>query len=141
MTKFLAAAHGNRYATFVKKREATTLLIQIDACFFKVVDGWINPRPWFPGLLYLRSHAAFRAACGYSLSGQTADAYPLLRTCLEFAAYALHMTVNPTLQAVWLRRHDDDDCMRAVKTQFTVASTQHDPCTESKDRRGLSSSL
>jgi hypothetical protein len=43
LSKFLDDAHQNQYATFVKKRDAMTKLVDIDAQFAKVTKGWLSP--------------------------------------------------------------------------------------------------
>src|SRR5258705_6954562 len=48
------------------------------------------------------------------------------RSALEFAAYALHISRNPTLGPVWLNRHDDPESLEAAKNAFShrkVAAT------------------
>jgi hypothetical protein len=81
-------------------------------------ENLVNPPDVFGALLLLRSHSAFRAACRLSMSGQVSDAFPVLRACLEYSLYALHINHQPGLGEVWLRRHDDEATRRAVKQEF-----------------------
>ena len=52
------------------------------------------------------------------MSGQAVDTFPVLRSCLEYALYALHINANPTFAEVWLRRHDNVEALREVKQHF-----------------------
>ncbi len=69
LSKFLHEAHQNQYATFVRKREAMGKLIAIDAEFAKVSKGWLNPPSEIAAMLFLRCHAAYRAAAGLAMAG------------------------------------------------------------------------
>lgn len=53
------------------------------------------------------------------MSGQVPDTFPVLRACLEYALYALHINANPALGEVWVRRHDDAASLRRVRQEFT----------------------
>lgn len=81
---------------------------------------WLDPPHLITPLLFLRSHAAYRVACEHALAGQVAEVFPMLRSSLEYAGYALHIHANPPLAEVWLRRHDDDACTRANKDAFAI---------------------
>lgn len=121
LTKYIETAHRNRLATFVKKSGSMQALIRIDACFVKTAKGWTNPTDLITPMLLLRCHSAFRVACEHAMAGQVAEVFPLVRICLEYAAYALHIKNNPDLADIWLRRHDDEAAMKAVKNKFLIA--------------------
>lgn len=87
-----------------------------------IAKDWINPIKIIEVLLFHRSHAAFRSACEHAVAGQTADVYPLIRACIEYAGYALHMSENKGLDELWLKRHDNGATIKAVKTHFTIAN-------------------
>jgi hypothetical protein len=124
LSDFIEAAHQNRFATFVNKKSAYSRLSELDACFLRIAEGWINPQSVITPHLFLRSHAAYRAACEHALAGQVAELFPGVRACLEHAAYALHLHANPSLEEVWMRRHDDDATMKAVKREFHVSNVR-----------------
>jgi hypothetical protein len=121
LTTFLEKACRNRWATFVNDSDWFRRFIAIDACFLKVLTGWINPSDQLTPFFVLRAHAAFRATVEHAAAGQVAEMFPQSRACLEFAAYGLHIRRNPKLGAIWLARHDDEASMKAAKTEFTVA--------------------
>jgi hypothetical protein len=118
LSKFLDRAHQNQYATFWKKRDARTKLIAIDAQFAKVTKGWLNPKSEIAAMLFIRCHGAYRTACGLAMSGQAAECYVQCRSVLEYAAYAVHINRNPSLEKVWLDRHQGDADMKASKKAF-----------------------
>jgi hypothetical protein len=56
-----------------------------------------------------------------ALSGHEAAVYPLLRTALESACYALVITRKPELAATWSARHDGDAERKASRRAFASA--------------------
>lgn len=125
LSEFLELAHRNRFATFANKNAIFERLQRIDASFMRVAKDWLNPSDITTPHLFLRSHAAFRAACEHAMAGQVAEVFPLLRSCLEFAGYALHIHLNPGFDELWLRRHDDEAAMKAVKNEFTIFNVRN----------------
>jgi hypothetical protein len=69
LSKFLQATHQQQYATFFNKREAVGRLVAIDGLFVRVSTGWLNPESEIEAMLFLRCHAAFRAAAGEAMAG------------------------------------------------------------------------
>jgi len=99
LSSFLDMAYKNVLATFVRKRRGhgVDLLIRIDQSFLRVGENLVNPSDTLGAVLLLRSHSAFRAACSLSMSGQVTEAFPVLRACLEYSLYALHINRQPDL--------------------------------------------
>lgn len=120
LTKFLDQARGNQFATFVHKPVARDL-IGIDACFQRIEQGWINPRPWFTALFMYRAHSAYRAAFGAAMAGQTFEVFPLVRSCLECGAYGLHVGSDSNRAEIWLRRHDDANAKKCMRNEFLIS--------------------
>lgn len=121
LTDLMERAHQNRFATFQNKPEFQRL-IAINDCFHKASDKWTNPTNPVAALLLIRSHAAFFAACEKATSSALADTFPHIRTCLEYAAYALHVEVTPGLTERWLRRHENEAAKTAVIRAFAVGN-------------------
>lgn len=119
-TRFLDLARGNQFATFVNK-PMVPYLIEIDACFQCVEQGWINPRPQFATIFMFRAHAAYRAALGSAMAGQAFEVFPLLRSCLECAAYGLHIGSDDERAEIWLRRHDDAKALKRMRKEFVAS--------------------
>lgn len=124
LTGFFERAHRNRFATFANKKNCAQRLIALDACFVSVAKDWQNPPNLLIPFFFFRCHSAFRAACEHAMSGQVTEAFPQIRTCLEYAGYALYIHKNSGLAETWLKRHDDDDTLKAVKKEFTVANVR-----------------
>lgn len=61
-------------------------------------------------------------------SGQVAEAFPLLRLCIEYALYALYINSNPNMGEIWMCRHDDDAararCRKSFKHESVIASLE-----------------
>ena len=118
LSKFLENAHQNQYATFVNKRDAMAKLSAIDALFAKVTTGWINPENPFLAMLFIRCLGAYRTACGLAMAGQAAECYVQCRSALEYAAYAVHINCDPSLEAIWIDRHRDEASVKASRKVF-----------------------
>ncbi len=121
LSEFVHDAFANALATFVRKKPAFNLLRKIEATFGRIgenLDGAENALAVF---LLHRSHSAFIASCRLAMSGQAAETFPVLRSCLEYGLYALHTTENSDLAVVWLRRHDNDESLRKVRQEFRHA--------------------
>lgn len=120
LTSYLEQSHQNRLATFANKREQVDRLISIDRCFVIISEGWLNPKKIVQPMLFLRSHAAFRSACEHALATQVVETFPLVRTCLEYAAYALFIDNEPNAAEIWLNRHNSAEARQAVVKAFQV---------------------
>jgi hypothetical protein len=118
LTKFLQETHQQQYATFHNKKEAVGRLVALDELFVRVSKNWLNPPSEVEAMLFLRCHAAFRAAAGEAMAGQAVECYRQCRGMLENAAYAVHIRRDPSLATVWLNRHRDEAGMKASKKAF-----------------------
>ena len=121
LTKFLDSVRKNQFATFVNNAE-TRRMIGIDESFWRVLDGWINPRDLTAALLMYRAHSAYRAAASCAFSGQSTELHPLLRLMLEQGGYAILINRKSELAEVWLNRHETDTDRAAVPREFTVGN-------------------
>ena len=123
LVQFLEIAHQNQCGNRARFPEPYSLIERVDNCFVRGAENLIDPKPAITGLFFLRSQYAYKAAAGMSLSGQVAESFPMMRSCLEYAGYALVIKDTPTLQEVFLNRHVDDASKRAQKAQFTIGNT------------------
>jgi hypothetical protein len=121
LTAFIEHANRHRWATFDNKREQYQHLAEIDRCFWAVTEGWEDPPNRVTPMLYYRTLGAYRGACEHAMAGQVAEAFPLLRACLEYSGYALHIQKDPALQEVWLRRHDDHATFGRALSEFKTS--------------------
>jgi hypothetical protein len=114
LTTFWDAARCNQFGTFVNK-PIYRKMAAIDNLFATISKGWLNPDDEIAAMLLLRCHAAFRAAAGLAAAGQVAESFPMNRTVLEYAAYALHLHRNADVRKIWLDRHKDTAGMEASR--------------------------
>lgn len=118
LTQHLQTYGSNQFATFANKGQPMEDLIHIDALFERLLKGAINPRPHYPMLFMLRSHAAYRAGVGAVMAGQLYESQAVLRLCLEHAAYGFYIGADRNRMERWLRRGDSDGNRTAVRKEF-----------------------
>ena len=119
LSGFLEDVRQQQFASFAKNiGNIPTKLIQIDACFARICENISHPKDVLGAILLIRSHSAFRAACSTAMGTQLPETFVLLRSTLEYAAYALHVNANPQLGEIWMRRHDNATAMREMKKAF-----------------------
>lgn len=56
--------------------------------------------------LLLRAHSSFRGASIFCCMTMIPESFPVLRSCIEYSLYALHMHKNPSQIKIWSRRHE-----------------------------------
>ncbi len=123
LSKFIEASFQNVLATFVHKKQAFNLLLEVDGVFKEICGNLDNTNldntedPIVAAFLY-RSRSAFLASCRLAMSGQATETFPQLRSCLEYSLYALHINSDPPLSEIWLRRHESKASLKAVKRNF-----------------------
>lgn len=71
--------------------------------------------------LGLNAFTLWTGAVRMALSGHEAATYPILRTALESACYALVISRRPELAAIWLARHDGEAQRKASRRAFGSA--------------------
>lgn len=52
------------------------------------------------------------------MSGQATETFPMLRSCLEYALYAVHIHGNPSYAEIWERRHESDASLAKARKCF-----------------------
>jgi hypothetical protein len=119
LSDFLEAVRSQQFATFANDLGGFySVLREVDLCFVTITENLTNPKNLLAAVLLVRSHAAYRAACATGMGTQLPETLVLLRSCLEYAAYGLHLNANPPLAETWLKRHDDTAARRAMKKAF-----------------------
>src|SRR5262249_43261329 len=111
-------------------RDVYALLQRMHVTFQRVAE--ITERENNPDLLptrflMARAHAAWLAAVRLALSGQTVEAYPLVRVVVENAWYALHLAKDPnapTRAKIWLCRDDDAAAEKRCATEFSITNVR-----------------
>ncbi|MGA2999900.1 hypothetical protein [Bradyrhizobium sp.] len=114
---FIEECWSNSVALVALNNVVAARLTAIDEIFHSV-HGAFKPKDetqLVPVLLFLRSFSAFRASVMVGLSLPT-DAFPLQRSCLEYAGYAKLVAAQPELAKLWLQR---DDNLAEVRKKFS----------------------
>ena len=126
LSEFLEAVRSQQFATFANDVGGFYSVIrEVDLCFVKITENLTNPKNLLAAVLLVRSHAAYRAACGTAMGTQLPETFVLLRSCLEYAAYGLHLNANSSFGETWLKRHDDAAALRAMKKAFLGVEVEH----------------
>jgi len=119
LSEFIQASFKHILASFVQKKRKFNLLLKVDKVF-RGISGNLDDfeDPFAPNFLH-RSHSSFIASCRLSMSGQVAETFPLLRSCLEYALYALHINENHALSKDWVRRHINEESLKKSRQSFS----------------------
>ena len=70
--------------------------------------------------MFLRSQYAYKTAAGMTLAGQFAELFVMMRSCLEYAGYALLIFADPRLEEVFVNRHVDNAGKKAQRKKFEI---------------------
>ncbi len=139
LTAFIQLATDNIKATFHNKKKAFNVLKDIDSYFLEITDNLLNAPDFLASLFLLRTHSTYRAACRLSLSGQVPETFILLRNCIEYPLYALHINRNPDVSEKWINRHKDEESLKTMRNEFqygrvikTLESIDPEICRTSK---------
>ena len=120
LSEFFDRARRNQHATFANHKAEVTVLEAIDAAFFRIGSNLLNPQDHLTPVFLYRSHSAYRAASASAMAGQTVESFVLLRSCLEFAAYGLHIDKVAGAGKKWFDRHNDAASRKAVNNAFRM---------------------
>jgi len=120
LSLFIENARRNTLATFTNLKPLFGHLRAIDGVFRDIIDNLNNSPDWFAAFFLFRAHCSYLAALRLSLSGQVAESYPILRSCIEASLYGLYMTHKPESRYVWANRHDDEKNKNACRNEFAV---------------------
>ena len=118
---FLELVAANQKANIANFPDPYQLIRRVNICFSKAGKNLINPKPVLAGLMLPRCEYAYKAAAGMALSGQVTEAFVMMRSCLEYAGYALTIFKDPMLQKVFMARHFSAEGMSAQKSTFQVS--------------------
>lgn len=117
---FIEEAWSNSLASFHAYPELAAKLEFIDGLFRRVggEGGWVDPRNAFSALLFVRSHSAFRMATSLALATPP-ECYCVMRSCLEYAGYAVRCHDDAELVQAWLNRDESSSSLARVRAAFT----------------------
>lgn len=126
---FKLAEHNHRVASLYYPA-VFELLKQVELTFKeiqKAIEYDSKPVLIFPRFLIVRTHGSFLAALRLAMSGQIAEAYPVLRQAIEQAWYALHIAKDPfypSRMEIWRSRNEDMAAKTKCKQEFTIANVR-----------------
>src|SRR5262249_25592343 len=121
---FFQLVASNQKANMAKFPAPYDLISRVNICLSTAGKNLINPKPVMAGVLFQRCQYAYKAAAGMALSGQVVETFVMMRSCLEYAGYALAMFNNPTLESVFMRRHVSARDTQAQKQQFRISEVK-----------------
>lgn len=122
LTEFLDQAHHNTFGTFQKHRYMWGHLSRINKGFDQLNQNLYNTPDMLPALLYTRSHSAFLAATRLVVATQVIDAYPILRSVIEYAAVALYLQHHKKIADLWLKRHESEKARAKVRNELKMGA-------------------
>lgn len=120
LSEFIKVAYENSFASFVKLKPQYKRLKGIDRMYRVLVDNLHNTQEWFAGFFVLRTHSSFLGGARLTLSGQIAEAFMVMRGCLENALYGLYLSRHPDSRETWLRRHENEEVYKKVRNEFRI---------------------
>jgi hypothetical protein len=124
LQKFFDTVHSNQSVNRAKFSQWYEIIELIDDCFARAGTDVMNPKPFTITTPLGRSQYAYKAAAGLALAGQVNEAFVMLRSVLEYAGYCLTIYEKPSLQSVFLNRHNGDSEMRAQKLAFRISAVR-----------------
>ncbi len=122
LTKHIDQAIFNVASTFANDNSWYPFLEKVDNSYQKIVDALVIQKNLLEGLFLMRSHAAYRAGSLLAMSGHNSETFPIIRSCLEYALYAIHLYKNEALCEAWIDRHRDENSLKLVKRGFTFST-------------------
>lgn len=120
LSEFIDTARHNTFATFENLPDQYQILNNIHDIYKLVIDNLHRTHDWFVNFFVLKAHSAYLGGVRLAVSGQCAEAYMVLRGCLESAIYGLYLSRNKDSQEVWLNRHEDKESLELVKREFKM---------------------
>jgi hypothetical protein len=129
-------ARANQMRAFAQFSGEFDQLVGIDRLFERLIEALDNSDP-VVGVLIIRTHSAFRCAAELATSTQVPESYACLRLALENALYAFYLSSNMESQEVWLRRHDDDASLKAVRREFQIGALCAALATADRDEEAI----
>jgi hypothetical protein len=139
---FVEECWNNSLAAAAHKGIACQRLTEIDSIFSEM-QSRLKPstiEELVPSLLFVRAFVAYRASVMVMLSLPT-DAFPLLRSALENAGYALLLKGDRELAEAWLRRDDNDQTKKVVRDKFTSKQIKNAISAKNQQLSGIYSAL
>lgn len=117
-TEYADQAFNNLVATFDNNKTEYPYIQQLDTFFKKILVNLTDSAGVVESILFFRTHAAFRAGCMLAMCGHAVECNAVLRSALENALYALHISQHLGYDELFLRRHDSKEKRKEVRKKF-----------------------
>jgi len=130
LSKFFADAEFNTRVTALSLAPIYKLLQSTHELFCRFEEAIENDgheELLVPRFLIVRAHASALAGLRLAMSGQTIEAFPVLRSAVELAWYALHIAKDPSSPervTIWLNRNESDTAKARCKSEFTIGNVR-----------------
>jgi hypothetical protein len=121
LVPFLEVVASNQHANTALYPADFALIQRVNVCLATVGQKLVKPEPVMCAVLFQRCQYAFKTAAALALAGLVVEAFVMMRSCLEYAGYALAIFKDPTLQAVFANRHVTKVDMAKQKTAFRIS--------------------
>ncbi len=121
LSSFINNFQENIHASFHNLKSEYGLLTEIDSTFLKLIENLNHSKEWFVVLFVIRAHSAYRMSASLALAGSATETFVLLRSIIENALYGFYLSNNIPSQEIWLQRHSDQQSMKKMKSEFTIA--------------------
>jgi hypothetical protein len=118
---FFALVVSNQKSNIANHPTWYDLIRRVNICLATAGQNMVNPKPVMCAVLFLRCQYAYKTAAGMALAGQAVEAFVMMRSCLEYAGYALAIFNNPALEQVFANRHISNADMQAQKRAFRIS--------------------
>jgi hypothetical protein len=121
---FFELVASNQKANIANHPTWYDLIRRVNICLATAGQNMVNPRPVMCAVLFLRCQYAYKTAAGMALAGQAVEAFVMMRSCLEYAGYALAIFNNPALEHIFANRHVSTTDMEAQKQAFRISEVK-----------------
>ncbi len=118
LSQFLELAQQNTWATFVQLQDEYAHLRKIDSIFRILSGSTFNESDCLEVLFLQRACMAYLGAVRLVMAVELAEAYMVLRGCLESSLYGFYVHKNPESGKRWLSRHESQKSLIDVKKEF-----------------------
>jgi hypothetical protein len=130
LASFIARVQANQQGNRERFPEQYSIIERVDNLFVVVSKHLAYAKPVFSGPMFLRSHYAYKTAASMTLAGQVPESFVIMRSCLEYAGYALaifadpHLADAPSREQVFVNRHADEASMKIQKEEFKIVKIE-----------------
>jgi hypothetical protein len=122
LLSFMELVSNNQRANIARYSAEYGPIRRVNICLSTA--GQMNPNPVMCAVLFLRCQYTYKTAAALALAGQVVEAFVMMRSCLEYAGYALAMFKDNSLELVFVNRHISRADMDAQKGAFRIGEVR-----------------